>query len=69
MRKGLEGPCPNCGKESLSKNEIGINMKLLGESIEHPMCLTCLSEYLDVPEEDLLSKIEEFKAQGCKLFG
>jgi hypothetical protein len=33
------------------------------------MCIVCLAEYLDVPEDDLLAKIEEFKAQGCKLFG
>ena len=68
MRKGLEGPCPNCGKTPLERNEVGINKKLLGESIERPMCLSCLAEYLEVSEEDLLAKIEEFKAQGCKLF-
>lgn len=32
------------------------------------MCLPCMADYLDVTEEDLLAKIEEFKQEGCKLF-
>ena len=61
--------CASCGKDLVKKNEIGINKKLLGNDVERPMCIVCLAEYLDVPEDDLLAKIEEFKAQGCKLFG
>lgn len=68
MPKRLSIPCSNCGKPELSRDEIGINKKLLGENVPRPMCLTCFAEYLDVTEEDLLSKIEEFKASGCKLF-
>ena len=52
----------------MGRDEIGINKKLLGENIARPMCLSCLAGYLDIAEEDLLSKIEEFKAAGCKLF-
>ncbi len=68
MPRRLPIPCSNCEKPALSRDEIGINKKLLGEHVTRPMCLTCLAEYLDVAEEDLLSKIEEFKAAGCKLF-
>lgn len=32
------------------------------------MCLSCVAKYLDCTEEDLKEKIEDFKAQGCKLF-
>ena len=32
------------------------------------MCLSCLSNYLEVDEEELLEKAEEFKAEGCTLF-
>ncbi len=60
--------CIACGKESLVRNEIGINKKLLGESIAHFYCLDCLAEYLEVTPQDILDKIEEFKAEGCKLF-
>ena len=60
--------CVSCGKENLSKDEIGITMKLVGEETTVFYCLDCLADYLDVSVEDILDKIEEFKEQGCKLF-
>lgn len=60
--------CVSCGKESLAKNEIGINKKLLGENTTVYYCMECLAEYLDVTVQDIEDKIEEFKEQGCKLF-
>ena len=60
--------CIACGKEPLSKDEIGINKKLLGEQAENFYCMDCLSDYLEVETQDLLDKIEEFKEEGCKLF-
>lgn len=60
--------CVSCGKENLTRDEIGINLKLLGEQIESYYCLDCLAAYLDVTIQDILDKIEEFKEEGCKLF-
>jgi biotin operon repressor len=60
--------CIACGKEKLSKNTIGINKKLLGEKMDSFYCIDCLAEYLEVTEQDIMDKIEEFKEQGCKLF-
>ena len=60
--------CISCGKDNLSKNEIGINKKLLGDDVEIFYCLDCLAEYLEVSSQDILDKIEEFKEEGCKLF-
>ena len=60
--------CSACGKEPLSKDEIGINKKLLGEHAENFYCMDCLADYLEVETQDLLDKIEEFKEEGCKLF-
>lgn len=60
--------CITCGQEKLSKNTVGINKKLLGESITSYYCMDCLACYLDVTVEDLKDKIEEFKEDGCKLF-
>lgn len=60
--------CISCGKENISKNVIGINMKLLGDGIETFYCMDCLADYLEVTVEDIMDKIEEFKEQGCKLF-
>jgi hypothetical protein len=60
--------CYVCGKENLSKNELGLNKKLLDKNIRRFYCLDCLADYLDVDSEILLEKVEEFKEQGCTLF-
>lgn len=62
--------CQYCGK-ALSKDEIGLSRKLFEvESKRGKLtCLTCMAEVLEVSEDDLRDKIEEFKAAGCKLFG
>ncbi len=67
-RKQGNAPCVSCGKANLSKDEIGINLKLLGENVRHYYCLDCLADYLEVSPRDILDKIAEFKAEGCKLF-
>ena len=60
--------CISCGKHPLTRDEVGINKKLIGEGIFSFYCLDCLATYLDVTVDDLLAKIEEFKEAGCKLF-
>lgn len=64
----MNNGCIACGKRELSKNEVGINKKLLGEQVGSFYCITCLADYLEVTEQDIYDKIEEFKEQGCKLF-
>ena len=66
MAKKIE--CVACGKKSLSKNEVGINKKLLGMKSENFYCLECLADFLEVEPQDILDKIEDFKNDGCKLF-
>lgn len=68
MRKIKKISCVSCGKESLEKNEIGINKRLLGEQVESFYCMDCLADYLGVSVQDIWDKVEEFKDQGCKLF-
>lgn len=60
--------CVICGKERLEKDTVGINKKLLGESIDNFYCMDCLADYLGCTVQELLDKIEEFKEEGCKLF-
>jgi len=60
--------CYVCGKENLSKDEIGLTKKLLDKNTKRFYCLACLAEYLEVDAEALLEKVEEFKMQGCTLF-
>ena len=60
--------CYVCGKSPLTKDEIGINKKIIDKKATQFYCLPCLAEFLEVTEEELLAKIEEFKSEGCKLF-
>jgi len=60
--------CYVCGKENLSKNEIGLTKKLLSKNTKNYYCLDCLAEYLEVDTEFLIEKVVEFKAQGCDMF-
>lgn len=55
-------------EELLSKNEVGLNKKLLGNCTGRNLCLSCLASHLDTTIEDLLEKIEDFKNEGCTLF-
>lgn len=66
--KRINAACVSCGKSNISKNEIGISIKLLGEKIENYYCLDCLADYLEVTVDELNEKIDEFKDEGCKLF-
>jgi len=60
--------CYVCGKENLSKDEVGITKKLIDKNTKQFYCLSCLADYLEVTEEELKDKIEEFKDEGCTLF-
>jgi uncharacterized protein YlaI len=61
--------CHICGKEGLTRNEIGLNKKLIGKKIKQFFCLECMATYFDITVEDLLERIEEFKDEGCIMFG
>lgn len=60
--------CSSCWKEPLSKDEVGICKKLLGEKTKAYFCMDCLASYLDTTVQELQEKIEEFKDEGCTLF-
>ena len=60
--------CYVCGKEPLTKDEIGISRKLIDKKSSKFYCIPCLAEQFEITEEELLAKIEEFKAEGCTLF-
>lgn len=60
--------CVACGKNPLTKNELGINKKLLDVRAKNFYCLECLADFLEVEPQEILDKIEEFKNDGCKLF-
>lgn len=60
--------CYVCGKENLSKNEIGLTKKLFDLNTKHFYCLSCLAESLEVDTEFLMERVEEFKMHGCIFF-
>lgn len=60
--------CVACNKNLLEKDTIALNKKLLGREIDKFFCMNCLADYLSVTPEELMDKIDEFKAQGCILF-
>ena len=60
--------CYVCGKEPLTKDEIGISRKLIDKKTSMFYCIPCLAEQFEITEDELLAKIEEFKAEGCTLF-
>jgi hypothetical protein len=60
--------CYICGKTPLSKDEIGLNKKLIDKKTTIFYCLPCMAEQFEVTEDELLAKIEEFKEEGCTLF-
>jgi len=61
--------CYVCSKQPLSKDEIGLAKKLIDNKTKQFYCLPCLAEYFEVIEEELVAKIEQFKDEGCTLFG
>jgi len=50
------------------KDEIAMNLKLLGRNTEKFMCKKCLMKYLNITEEQWNEYIKQFKQQGCNLF-
>lgn len=59
--------CMQCGKP-LTYNEIGAHRKFINRGSREFLCKPCLAEKLDITEEDIDRKIEQFKQQGCTLF-
>lgn len=69
MNKANQINCAFCDKENLSKDVIALNKKIIHRQIERMLCLPCMAAYFETTEEALKEKIEEFKRQGCSLFG
>ena len=59
--------CMQCGRQ-LTYNEIGAHKKFINRGSKEFLCRKCLAEKLDVTQEMIDRKIEEFKLQGCTLF-
>lgn len=68
MSGGKKIDCVYC-QVKLSKNEIGLNRKLIHRQIERMMCLSCMAAHFETTEDELKEMIDRLKRQGCSLFG
>lgn len=59
--------CQKCS-QTLSTNEIGISLRLLGRDGRQLLCRQCLAQDLKIDPQLIDRKIEQFKLQGCPLF-
>lgn len=59
--------CENCQKK-VTKNEQGLNKKLISKTTKQFLCINCLANYLNTTTEELMDKIQQFKEEGCTLF-
>jgi len=60
--------CYICNKKNLTKNEVGLNKKLIGQKVHKFHCIKCLASHFEVSVKELEERIEEFKEEGCVLF-
>ena len=58
----------SCGKKVNKKDEVAMNLKLLGRKVEKLMCKKCLMNYLGIDKETWKRYVEDFKISGCELF-
>ena len=61
--------CRYCDAD-ISKDGVGLNKKLFELDTKKALfvCLPCMALSLDCSIEDLVAKIETFKAEGCEMF-
>ncbi|HNW45968.1 MAG TPA: hypothetical protein PLB79_01155 [Thermotogota bacterium] len=69
MKAIRKANCYICGKKDLTRDEVGLNIKLIGREQRNLLCMRCLAEHLEIAVEDLEERIQEFKDAGCELFG
>ncbi len=60
--------CAFCGKNNLSRDEVGLNKKLIDVKVKRFYCYDCMAEDFDCTIDDLKEKARQFKEEGCKLF-
>ena len=56
-----------CGSP-LPLDVLSLNRKLLGTKVEKLYCLPCLADLFECAVEDVVSKLDAFKREGCRLF-
>lgn len=60
--------CIDCGKSVRKKDEIAMNLKLIGRGINKFRCKKCLMKDMNWTKEEWDNQINRFKESGCTLF-
>lgn len=60
--------CIECGKAVRKKDEIAMNLKLMGRGINKFKCKKHLMQEMNWTKEEWGSQVEKFKESGCDLF-
>ena len=56
-----------CGSP-LQLDVLSLNRKLLGADSKKLYCLTCMADLFECTVDDVVSKLDSFKREGCRLF-
>jgi hypothetical protein len=56
-----------CGS-TLQLDVMSLNRKLLGDHSKRLYCLPCMADLFECAVEDVVSKLDAFKREGCRLF-
>jgi hypothetical protein len=57
----------HCGSP-LPLDVLSLNRKLLGDQSKKMYCLPCMADLFECAIEDVVSKLDAFKREGCRLF-
>ncbi len=57
----------HCGSP-LPLDVLSLNRKLLGDHSQKLFCLACMADLFECAVEDVASKLDSFKREGCRLF-
>jgi hypothetical protein len=52
----------------LQLDVLSLNRKLLGDHPQKLYCLACMADLFECAVEDVVSKLDAFKREGCRLF-
>jgi hypothetical protein len=56
-----------CGSP-LQLDVLSLNRKLLGDNSNKLYCVPCMANLFECTVEDVVSKLDAFKLEGCRLF-
>ncbi|MGN0794235.1 MAG: hypothetical protein ACI4MG_07175 [Aristaeellaceae bacterium] len=59
--------CMACGKP-VTRDEMAMTRKLINRGADRFLCIPCLARRFEASEQELLERMQDYKAMGCTLF-